>query len=84
MQKSSSAHYPSNSTPTAKHGGGSVMLWRDLIAEDTGRVLRLVKQLITTHFLGQLDSETKKRIDEVLTAKLVWNSYRNSSSVVTG
>ncbi len=29
------AHYPSNSTPTAKHGGGSTMLWRGFSAEGT-------------------------------------------------
>lgn len=36
-RKLGTAHYHTNSTPTAKHGGGKVVLWRGFSAEGTGR-----------------------------------------------
>lgn len=36
-RKLGTAHYPSNSTPTVKHGGGNVMLLKGFSTEGTGR-----------------------------------------------
>lgn len=62
-QKLGTAHYPFNSTPAAKHGGGSVMLWRSFSAEGSGRLVRMegtMNGTKWTNFLGELVSECQK------------------------
>lgn len=67
-RKLGTAHYTSNSTPTVKHGGGSVMLWRSVWAEGNGRLLRTEETkngTEFTNFVSELASEDcQKHIDE--------------------
>ena len=40
-EKPSTPHHPSNTIPTMKHGGGSIMLWGCFTVARTGRLVRM-------------------------------------------
>lgn len=67
-RKLGTVHYTSNSTPTAMHGGGRVMLWRSVWAEGNGRLFRTEETkngTEWTNFLSELAFEDcQKHIDE--------------------
>ena len=65
-QKPSKAHHPSNTIPTMKHIGGSIMLWGCFSVAGTGKLVRIKETMNEAEYRQLLDGGTCFRVQKTL------------------